>query len=286
MHPNKFIILHLKNMGTEKKTFNTPLLQFLAIGILLFGLNYWFNKDDNSDSTIVISKKEMDSYTKMASNGGNLDLNILNKLVEKRINQELIYQYGLSLNLTQSDNKIREQIIAAAQNIILAQAPIGDPGVSILNEYFSKNKSLFSEQIVFDFDQYFFGNDLLAAKQALFLVNEENTIENRDSLDIPFQISEVGEFEISQQFGVLFNDSLAKQENGWRGIIKSDLGFHVILHYSKKTIEMDLKNSRKEIFNAWKQSERKFFYTNFLKDLRGKADIKMNTTEQNEGYSK
>ena len=71
-------------MGTEKKIFNTPLLQFLAIGTLLFGLNYWFNKDDNSDSTIIISKKEMDSYTKMASNGGNLDLDILNKLVEQK----------------------------------------------------------------------------------------------------------------------------------------------------------------------------------------------------------
>tara|TARA_B110000046_G_scaffold14538_1_gene14071 strand:- start:5591 stop:6430 length:840 start_codon:yes stop_codon:yes gene_type:complete len=279
MYPNNFIILLLKNMGTEKKTFNTPLLQFLAIGILLFGLNYWFNKDDNSDSTIIISKKEMDSYTKMASNGGNLDLDILNKLVEQKINQELIYEYGLSLNLTQSDSKIREQIIEAAQNIILAQAPIGDPGDSILKEYFSKKKSLLSEQIVFYFDQYFFGNDLLAAQQALFLVKEGNTIENMDSLDIPTQISKVGEFEISQQFGVLFIDSLAKQENGWRGIIKSDLGFHVILDYSKKTIEMNLKNSKKEIFNTWKQSEGKLFYTNFLKDLRGKADIKMNTTE-------
>ena len=279
MYPNNFIILLLKNMGTEKKTFNTPLLQFLAIGILLFGLNYWFNKDDNSDSNIIISKKEMDSYTKMASNGGNLDLDILNKLVEQKINQELIYEYGLSLNLTQSDSKIREQIIEAAQNIILAQAPIGDPGDSILKEYFSKKKSLLSEQIVFYFDQYFFGNDLLAAQQALFLVKEGNTIKNMDSLDIPTQISKVGEFEISQQFGILFIDSLAKQENGWRGIIKSDLGFHVILDYSKKTIEMNLKNSRKEIFNAWKQSEGKLFYTNFLKDLRGKADIKMNTTE-------
>ena len=279
MYPNNFIILLLKNMGTEKKIFNTPLLQFLAIGILLFGLNYWFNKDDNSDSTIIISKKEMDSYTKMASNGGNLDLDILNKLVEQKINQELIYEYGLSLNLTQSDSKIREQIIEAAQNIILAQAPIGDPGDSILKEYFSKKKSLLSKQIVFYFDQYFFGNDLLAAQQALFLVKEGNTIENMDSLDIPTQISKVGEFAISQQFGVLFIDSLAKQENGWRGIIKSDLGFHVILDYSKKTIEMNLKNSRKEIFNAWKQSEGKLFYTNFLKDLRGKADIKMNTTE-------
>ena len=279
MYPNNFIILLLKNMGTEKKTFNTPLLQFLAIGILLFGLNYWFNKDDNSDSTIIISKKEMDSYTKMASNGGNLDLDILNKLVEQKINQELIYEYGLSLNLTQSDSKIREQIIEAAQNIILAQAPIGDPGDSILKEYFSKKKSLLSEQIVFYFDQYFFGNDLLAAQQALFLVKEGNTIKNMDSLDIPTQISKVGEFEISQQFGILFIDSLAKQENGWRGIIKSDLGFHVILDYSKKTIEMNLKNSRKKIFNAWKQSEGKLFYTNFLKDLRGKADIKMNTTE-------
>ena len=266
-------------MGTEKKIFNTPLLQFLAIGILLFGLNYWFNKDDNSDSNIIISKKEMDSYTKMASNGGNLDLDILNKLVEQKINQELIYEYGLSLNLTQSDSKIREQIIEAAQNIILAQAPIGDPGDSILKEYFSKKKSLLSEQIVFYFDQYFFGNDLLAAQQALFLAKEGNTIKNMDSLDIPTQISKVGEFEISQQFGVLFIDSLAKQENGWRGIIKSDLGFHVILDYSKKTIEMNLKNSRKKIFNAWKQSEGKLFYTNFLKDLRGKADIKMNTTE-------
>ena len=279
MYPNNFIILLLKNMGTEKKIFNTPLLQFLAIGTLLFGLNYWFNKDDNSDSTIIISKKEMDSYTKMASNGGNLDLDILNKLVEQKINQELIYEYGLSLNLTQSDSKIREQIIEAAQNIILAQAPIGDPGDSILKEYFSKKKSLLSEQIVFYFDQYFFGNDLLAAQQALFLVKEGNTIKNMDSLDIPTQISKVGEFEISQQFGVLFIDSLAKQENGWRGIIKSDLGFHVILDYSKKTIEMNLKNSRKEIFNAWKQSEGKLFYTNFLKDLRGKADIKMNTTK-------
>ena len=279
MYPNNFIILLLKNMGTEKKTFNTPLLQFLAIGILLFGLNYWFNKDDNSDSTIIISKKEMDSYTKMASNGGNLDLDILNKLVEQKINQELIYEYGLSLNLTQSDSKIREQIIEAAQNIILAQAPIGDPGDSILKEYFSKKKSLLSEQIVFYFDQYFFGNDLLAAQQALFLAKEGNTIKNMDSLDIPTQISKVGEFEISQQFGILFIDSLAKQENGWRGIIKSDLGFHVILDYSKKTIEMNLKNSKKEIFNTWKQSEGKLFYTNFLKDLRGKADIKMNTTE-------
>lgn len=279
MYPNNFIILLLKNMGTEKKIFNTPLLQFLAIGILLFGLNYWFNKDDNSDSTIIISKKEMDSYTKMASNGGNLDLDILNKLVEQKINQELIYEYGLFLKLTQSDSKIREQIIEAAQNIILAQAPIGDPGDSILKEYFSKKKSLLSKQIVFYFDQYFFGNDLLAAQQALFLAKEGNTIKNMDSLDIPTQISKVGEFAISQQFGVLFIDSLAKQENGWRGIIKSDLGFHVILDYSKKTIEMNLKNSRKEIFNAWKQSEGKLFYTNFLKDLRGKADIKMNTTE-------
>ena len=279
MYPNNFIILLLKNMGTEKKIFNTPLLQFLAIGILLFGLNYWFNKDDNSDSTIIISKKEMDSYTKMASNGGNLDLDILNKLVEQKINQELIYEYGLFLKLTQSDSKIREQIIEAAQNIILAQAPIGDPGDSILKEYFSKKKSLLSKQIVFYFDQYFFGNDLLAAQQALFLAKEGNTIKNMDSLDIPTQISKVGEFAISQQFGVLFIDSLAKQENGWRGIIKSDLGFHVILDYSKKTIEMNLKNSRKKIFNAWKQSEGKLFYTNFLKDLRGKADIKMNTTE-------
>jgi len=263
-------------MTNQKSLLFSPILQFLLIGAVLFALNFWLNSDDNKATDIVLQNDELESFAEMAKNNGILDTSIFKKLVEKRVNQELVFQYGLSLNLHQSNSEIKDQIAANAQKIIKAQASLADPGDSVLNEYLNQNAQRFKEQELYDFEQYFY-TDLLQAQQALFTANTGNIITNGDSINIPNFFFFASPNIINQTFGVLFKDSLIDRNTGWRGIIKSNWGYHVITNYYKKKMDLNLKQHRVEIYHKWKKDEQLKYYNSFILKLKQQSNVLVNS---------
>tara|TARA_B100000508_G_scaffold102004_1_gene80394 strand:- start:18030 stop:18698 length:669 start_codon:yes stop_codon:yes gene_type:complete len=211
----------------------------------------------------------------MSTLGEQLDTTVLKKLVGQRIDQELIYQYGMSLNLSRSDEKIRAQIIDAAQNVILAQAPISDPGDSVLEAFLQQNPTRFSETVSLEFEQYYFGDNQLLAQQALFVVNEGNTIENETELNLPNQFKSESASSVGNKLGSDFANTLVAQEDGWRGVVQSIHGYHVVINLKQSKSKPNLDNNREEILSAWTLENKKAYYNDFLQELRKNSNVEI-----------
>lgn len=233
---------------------------------------------DSNNSEVVLEKEDLESFAKMATNGKQLDTAIFKNLVSKKVNQELLFQYGLSLNLHQSNSQIKEQIILAAQKLIMDQSILKDPGDSVLNAYLVKNSTRFNSIEVYSFEQYAYTN-LYDAQQALFTINTGNKIEDGDTSITPNFIESESKLKLKEVFGTNFCDSLINQNTGWRGIVQSNLAYHVIVGFNKKNTTMDIRKYRAEIYNHWKEEQAIVFYNEFLLSLQEKTKLKVISDE-------
>ena len=190
-------------MNKVQNPFRSPLFHFLILGAILFAMNYWLNPEYESGSEIILQNEELNVFAEMAKNNGVLDTSIFRTLVNKKVDQELVFQYGVNLKLHESNSNLKEQIVLAAQELIMAQALLSDPGDSVLNNYLLKNIDRIGSKEFYDFDQYLFKTEL-EAQQALFTINTGNTIENGKSETLPVTLILVSSDIIKQWFGALF----------------------------------------------------------------------------------
>jgi hypothetical protein len=135
------------------KLLREPLLHFALVAILLFAADHAWNRFKDDRKTIFVSavtQKEARETFKASMNRepSEADMKIL---VNRWLDNEILYREGVSLGLDKGDPSIRERVIFKALSVV--QAGIALPAIKDeeLKLWFEKNRERYDVPAKFDF---------------------------------------------------------------------------------------------------------------------------------------
>ena len=132
-----------------------PLLHFVLLGGLLFGIDHWVAGRADDPRTIVLGA-EVDREARQvfkASRGREPGADELKALRQVWLDNEVLYREGLALRVDQGDAAIRERVIFKSLSIVEAnlQRPAFDDAV--LRAWFAQQRARYDEPARFDFQE-------------------------------------------------------------------------------------------------------------------------------------
>jgi hypothetical protein len=130
-----------------------PLVHFVLLGALLFGIDHLLLGGGTSSRTIVVGAavdEEAISLFK-ASRGQDPTKEELQALRLAWLDNEVLYREGLALQLDKGDSTIRDRVIFKSLSIIesnLKRPPLDD---KVLAGWFEKNRARYDQPVRYDF---------------------------------------------------------------------------------------------------------------------------------------
>lgn len=132
-----------------------PLLHFLLIGGVLFGVDHALNSRPGDAHEIVIgadvTREAIDTF--QAARGRAPDAKELKALQQVWLDNEVLYREGLALQLDKGDSAIRERLIFKALSMVdsgVKLPPIDEAG---LRTWFEQHRSQYDEPARYDFQE-------------------------------------------------------------------------------------------------------------------------------------
>jgi len=220
-----------------------PLLHFLLLGALLFGLYQWLGGPDASAAggDIVVTEGRIrnltDTFTRTwqrPPTGDELD-----GLVQDYIREEVLYREGVALGLDRDDTIIRRRLRQKLEFVSEDAANAEAPTEAELAEFLAKNADRYRVESRLTFSQVFLdpskrGEQLEA--DAASLLDALRTRGDRldpatlgDGLMLDPRYEQATEDDIARLFGAEFESALRGQPVGeWVGPLKSGYGAHLV----------------------------------------------------------
>ncbi|WP_152286186.1 peptidylprolyl isomerase [Flavicella marina] len=261
------------------KFLKNPLWLFLAIGVLLFTVDYFMSSAKAEKQLISLTERDIDKIidTYAGANGVKPDSITLQKLIQLDIENRLLYDLGMELGLDKNDLLVRDRVAQLTEQYVLAGADLSDPGDDVLQLYLKENKDQFIIPAYYEFNQYFFGNDEKKASQQAFFLNSERGIEGFRNEDVP--VRQKGNINrIAELFGVLFAGELNTHQANWIGVLKSNFGYHVVqVQYYSSPHDIDIKNIEERfiVLNNWRKHKQQAFLENKLDVIKSSYTIQV-----------
>lgn len=138
-----------------------PLLHFLVLGALLFGIDYAINRGVGDANEIVISA-EVDEEARQifqAKRGQDPNSQEMAALRKLWLENEVLYREGLSLQLDKGDTAIRERVIFKALSVVDGGTKLPPVSDELLREWFGKRRDKYDEPARFDFQEAVLGGE-------------------------------------------------------------------------------------------------------------------------------
>ncbi|WP_414710142.1 peptidyl-prolyl cis-trans isomerase [Roseateles sp.] len=132
-----------------------PLLHFLLLGALLFGIDRLANPGVGEASEIVISA-EVDEEARQlfkAKRGQDPNAEEMAALRKVWLDNEVLYREGLALQLDKGDTAIRERVIFKALSVVDGGTKLPPVSDEMLRDWFEKRRARYDEPARFDFQE-------------------------------------------------------------------------------------------------------------------------------------
>src|SRR5688572_21097497 len=132
-----------------------PLLHFVLIGAVLFGLDYFIASRADDPHTIVIDAA-VDTEAKQTfqtSRGREPNAEELQALRQVWLDNEVLYREGVALGLDKGDTAIRERVIFKALSMVDANTQRPEVDEKVLREWFEKNRARYDQPARYNFQE-------------------------------------------------------------------------------------------------------------------------------------
>jgi hypothetical protein len=138
-----------------------PLVHFLVIGALTFGVERAFGAADDTSSTIVITAETRQTLAEQLerAEGRPPTDEELERAIQRWTDDELLYRAGLQRGLMNDDERVRERVAMKMGRILREGVLVPEPTDDELRVWFSENEARFAEPPRFDFTQVFVSGD-------------------------------------------------------------------------------------------------------------------------------
>jgi hypothetical protein len=132
-----------------------PLLHFIVLGAVLFGLDHFLAGQADDPHTIVLDA-EVDSEAKRVFETARKrppNAEELQALRQVWLDNEVLYREGLALELDKGDSAIRERVIFKALSVIDAGTKRPPYDEQVLRKWFEKNRAKYDQPARYDFQE-------------------------------------------------------------------------------------------------------------------------------------
>lgn len=132
-----------------------PLLHFLLIGALLFGLDQLLlaGKDDPRSIVITAEVDREAAQLFESARGRKPDAEEMQALRQVWLDNEVLYREGLSMGVDRGDSAIRERVIFKALSLVDADLQIPDVDDAELRAWFEAHRDKYDAQARYDFEE-------------------------------------------------------------------------------------------------------------------------------------
>jgi hypothetical protein len=222
-----------------------PLLHFLLIGLVLFGVYAYMNRGRGgaqSPKQIVLSLDELRTMTVYFESQWHRSPNPqeFQAMVEDKIKEEVLYREGLVMGLDKDDTIVKRRMAQKVQFLAEDVAAAHEPSSKELKAWFEKNTEKFAVPSRYSFRHVYFSPDKRgtnAHDDAANLLRRMGG-QPEDSAQITL-VADRFMFQdyygdrppsaIAKEFGPQFAVALEKLKPGsWQGPIESGYGWHLV----------------------------------------------------------
>ncbi len=255
-----------------------PLLHFLVLGALLFGLYFWVGSPMTSTSAkhIEVSAPVIESLqaTWKLQWGRKPTEQQLEKIVDNYVHDEVLYQEALALGLDDKDIIVRRRLIQKMQFLVEDVAGIKEPSDEELQSYLDQNANRYTIPGRFSFQQVYFSQELHgdrtdadAENLLTQLQTEPNPVQPKgDRSMLPKTYTLASAKTLNNTFGgTLAQEMAGVTQKGWQGPFHSAYGSHLVNVTEIEpghpaTLVEVRKNVRLDYLRKQKQKQDELFY--------------------------
>ena len=276
-----------------KKLLREPLLHFLLIGVLLFGI-YSYTRPAAAPSTeIRLSADALGQLALVFQSQWRRDPTPeeFNRLVESKVQGEILYREALAMGLDKDDEIVKRRMAQKMQFLAEDVAAAREPTSAELRSWYESNRDHFAQPSRVSFRHLYFSPDRRgararddAASALTKLAGQPEDTKVAVSLADPFMFQEyyrerAPEF-LGKEFGPRFAQAVPKRAPGsWQGPIESGFGWHLVFVDAVipgrvpafEEIEPDVKI-------AWLTEQKAQAWQKSYKDMRAKYTILLPAT--------
>jgi hypothetical protein len=228
-----------------KRWLREPLLHFLLIGLLLFGVYAYTNRariGTQSPRQIVLSLDDLRAMAAYFESQWHRPPTPqeFQAMVEDKIKEEVLYREGLAMGLDKDDTIVKRRMAQKVQFLAEDVAAAHEPSTAELKAWFEKNTDKFALPSRYSFRHIYFSPDKRGTNAHEDAANLLERIGGQPE-DSP-QIASVadrfmfqdyyGDREpnsIAREFGPQFAVALEKLKPGsWQGPVESGYGWHLV----------------------------------------------------------
>ncbi len=280
-----FIVNYMKRLLRE------PLLHFLLIGAGLFVLFHYMRPHRDTSPTsrqIQFSIDELSQLALLYQSQWRREPTVdeLDRLVENKVQQEVLYREALTMGLDKGDEIIKRRMAQKMQFLAEDVAAAREPTTEELKNWFTNNSQKFAMPARFSFRHLYFSTDRRgerahedAVKALAQLARQAEDSKLAASLADPFMFQDYyrdrAQEYLGKEFGPRFAESVEKLTPGsWQGPVESGYGWHLVFVDtvtprripSFEEVESDVKT-------AWLSQRKAQAWEKAYKDMRAKYTV-------------
>ncbi|NEP48108.1 MAG: peptidyl-prolyl cis-trans isomerase [Moorea sp. SIO3C2] len=276
-----------------------PLLHFLVLGALLFGLYFWVGGPtitSDSPKHIEVSAGTIESLkTTWQRQWGREPLpQELESLVDKYVRDELLYQEALALGLDQNDLIVRRRVVQKMQFLVEDVSALREPSDQVLQAYLGEHADRYTIPGKFSFAQIYFSRemrrdrtdaeaqDLLNQLQANPNLERFQKLGDRSMLPITYNLASAD--SLRNTFGGSFAQEMAGvTEKGWQGPFHSAYGSHLVYVSDIEPGHIaTLPEVRRDVRRDWIRDQRQQLDEQFYQQLRDRYRVSIDQDALNQ----
>ncbi|MCC4116865.1 peptidyl-prolyl cis-trans isomerase [Aromatoleum toluclasticum] len=278
-----------------RRILREPLLQFLALGGLLFVTAHGFAEHrDNVARQIVVDPALTQRLTNQyESQTGTLPSpERLNALVDEHVREEVLYREALKLGLDQNDEIVRRRLTQKLDFLQRDLSVVAEPDDTQLQAYYRDHIADFTEPATVSFTHVYFspdqgGSDAAhkRARAALARVAGKDGDDARklgDTFPLQDDYAALNHEDAVQLFGQtpIVDGLFAAAQQEWSGPFPSGYGWHLV-RVTRRTEATPLafERVRDRTRTAWLQQARSEANARNFETLKANYQVVRSTTE-------
>ena len=139
-----------------------PLLHFVILGALLFGIDHIVVARADDPRTILIGAEADDEARQVfvAARGRSPNADEMAALRGVWLNNEVLYREGLAMQVDRGDKAIRDRVIFKALSVIDANVALPPADDVTLRKYFDAHRDRYDEPARYDFEEAVLAGDV------------------------------------------------------------------------------------------------------------------------------
>jgi hypothetical protein len=232
-----------------------PLLHFLILGAAIFGVDQWRNAGSETASDIVVTAKVQQEAKAIFEAGMKREPKPeeLKVLLDRWVDNEILYREGLQLGLDRGDSGIRDRVIFKAMSVTQAGIVLPEVDEAGLKAWFESNRERYDTPARFDFLEAAVPPDTKLDALQRFAV-ALNSNQDEPGIESSLRVfRDRPRSNLLQSYGKDFTEAIEQLKPGqWQVLVSNDGPRVIRLESLKPAVAADFEAVKVKLYQDWK----------------------------------